>query len=304
VVVFDFSKEEKIMFIDIHVHFRKYQTILRNGKYTYSTPEQLLKRYDELGIEKAVVLPGGGPECRIQAQSEEEVLEICRKYPDRFIPFCNVDPRSVTNSPDAPLDELLIYYKQQGCKGIGEVTANLPFLNPLVQNLFRHAEKVGLPVTFHIAAQIGGAYGLYDDPGLPQLERTLQRFPNLCFLGHSQPFWAEMAQLETPADRYRYPSYPVKKEGVVPKLFRRYKNLLGDLSAYSGFNAISRDIDYGVEFLNEFQDRLFFGTDICPPDTPTPLVDFLKKLRDEGRISKSVFNKIARENAVKLLGLT
>ncbi len=297
-----FEKGDRI-FIDIHVHLRKYPTFFRDGKQTYSTPEQLLKRYDELGIEKAVILPGGAPECCKQKQSEEEVLEICRQYPDRFIPFCNIDPRSITNSPDAPLDELLLYYKQQGCKGIGEVTANLPFLHPLVQNLFRHAEKTGLVVTFHIAPQPGGCYGLYDEPGLPQLEMTLQRFPDLYFLGHSQPFWAEISQLETPADRYGYPKYPVKKEGVVPKLFRRYKNLLGDLSAYSGFNAISRDIEYGVQFLIEFQDRLFFGTDICAPDTPTPLVDYLKNLRETGRISETVFNKISRENAIRLFNL-
>jgi len=239
----------------------------------------------------------------LQGQSEEEVLEICMEYPGRFIPFCNIDPRAISNSADAPLDRLLSYYKEQGCKGIGKVCINLPFLHPLVQNLFRCAEKVGLPVIFHIAPQIGGTYGIYDDPGLPQLERTLQMFPNLFFLGHSQPFWAEISILETPADRYGYPNYPVEKEGALPKLFRRYKNLLGDLSAGSGFNAISRDPEYGIRFINEFQDRLFFGTDICAPDTPTPLVDYLKGLLEKGKISEPVYRKITRENAIKLLKL-
>jgi len=293
------------MFIDIHVHLRKHQTYLRKGKATYSTPEHLIKRYDELGIEKAVILRGGAsPECNLQGQSMEEVLDVCSEYPGRFIPFFNVDPRAMTNSSDAPLDELLLYYKEQGCKGIGEFAPNMPFNHPMVQNLFRHAEKVGgMPLTFHIAPVIGGTYGLYDDPGLPQLEMSLYNFPNLYFLGHSTAFWAEIAELETPGDRFFYPSSPVRKEGVVPKLFRRYKNLLGDLSAGSGFYALYRDPDYGVKFLNEFQDRLFFGTDICEPDNKTPLVDFLIKLRDEGSISGEVFGKVARENAVRLLNL-
>jgi predicted TIM-barrel fold metal-dependent hydrolase len=293
------------MFIDIHVHLRKYKTFLRNGEQRYATPEYLLERYDKLGIEKAVILRGGAsPECSWQGQSMEEVLEICEKYPDRFIPFLNVDPRAINNSCDAPLDELLIYYKDRGCKGIGEVVANMPFLHPMVQNLFKHAEKVGdMPITFHIAPFIGGVYGLYDDPGLPQLERTLVKFPNLNFLAHSTTFWAEMSELETPGDRYRYPKSPIKKEGVVPKLFRRYKNLLGDLSAGSGYYALARDPEYAVKFLNEFQDKLFFGTDICAPDTTTPLVDFLLKLRDEGSITEEVFNKVAKENAIKLLNL-
>jgi len=289
------------MFIDIHVHTR---TKLIPGVQEYATPEKLLERYEKIGIEKAVILPGGvNPECASVPQSVLELLEICKKFPGRFIPFCNVDPRALTNSENAPLDKLLGYYKQQGYKGVGEVSCNLPFLHPLVQNLFQHVEKVGLPLTFHLAPQIGGTYGLYDDVGLPQLERALQLFPKLIFLGHSQPFWAEISRLETPADRYGYPQYPVKEEGVVPKLLRRYPNLMGDLSAGSGYNALARDPDYAVKFLTEFQDRLFFGTDICAPQTPTPLVDFLLKLRQEGKITEEVFQKVARLNARKLLGL-
>ncbi|MFQ6095950.1 MAG: amidohydrolase family protein, partial [Candidatus Bathyarchaeia archaeon] len=122
-------------------------------------------------------------------------------------------------------------------------------------------------------------------------------------LAHSQPFWAEIGQLETPADRYGYPKYPVKKEGVVPKLMRRYPNLYGDLSANSGYNALARDPEYAVQFLTEFQDRLLFGTDITSLDTPTPLVDFLLSLYNKNKISKEVFRKIARENASRVLGL-
>jgi predicted TIM-barrel fold metal-dependent hydrolase len=236
-------------------------------------------------------------------QSNEEILDICRTYPDRFIPFCNVDPRAISNSANAPLNELLEHYRDQGCRGIGEVAANLPFLHAMVQNLFRHVQDVGFPLTFHVSPEIGNNYGLYDDPGLPQLEQCLKMFPMLKFFGHSQAFWAEMAPLETPADRWGYPDYPVKKEGVLPKLFRRYPNLYGDLSAGSGCNALKRDPEYAVQFLNEFQDRLMFGTDICAPDTPTPLVDFLLELRDTGDLDKTVFNKVARENAERILGL-
>jgi len=289
------------MFVDIHAHACRIPGPPRYGKQAYATPRQLLERYESINVEGAVLLPEVNPECVYMSQSNMEILEICKEYPGRFIPFCNVDPRAMTNSADASLDELLSFYKEQGCKGIGEVSANLPFLDPMVQNLFRHAQAVGLPLTFHMAPRMGGAYGLYDDPGLPQLERSLQLWPGLKFLAHSPTFWAEMAPLETPADRYGYPKYPVKEEGVVPKLMRRYENLLGDLSAGSGCNALARDLDYAVDFLNEFQDRLFFGTDICAPDTPTPLVDLLLKLRNEGRISAGVFDKIARANAANLL---
>ena len=291
------------MFIDIHTHTRRLAGPARANGSTYATPAQLLRRFDEIGIERAVVLPGVSPECCHVPQSNEEVLELAERHDGRFIPFCNVDPRAMTHSPDAPLGEILRHYRRRGCRGIGEVTANLPFLDPLVQNLFHHAEGAQMPVTFHIAPQIGAAYGLYDDPGLGQLTQCLRRFPGLIFLGHSQPFWAEIAALRTPDDRRGYPDYPVEAEGAVPRLMREHANLYGDLSANSGHNALARDLDYAARFLEEFQDRLLFGTDICAPDTPAPLADTLRTLRDTGRISETVFRKVARENAIRLLAL-
>jgi len=289
------------MFIDIHGHTRGVPGPRRGDKPAYATPAQLIERYDEIGIEKGVLLPGVNPECAHVPQSVEEVIEVSRET-QRFIPFCNVDPRAHGNRADAPLDEFLSHYHAQGCKGVGEVCANLPFADAMVQNLFRCCQKVGLPLTFHIAPQIGGYYGLYDDPGLPQLEMSLRAFPGLKFLGHSQPFWAEISVLDTVGERNSYPRGSVR-EGAVPKLMRKYPNLHGDLSAGSGHNALARDKEYAARFLNEFQDRLLFGTDICAPDTPTPLVDLLGELRRSGAISEDVFGKIARENAIRILGL-
>lgn len=291
------------MFIDIHAHFRVIPGFPRSGKPAYATPEQLIARYDKVGIEKAVILPGVNPECSNVPQSNEEVLKVAEET-GRFIPFCNIDPRAISNSFQSPLGDILKYYRDKGCKGIGEVCANLHFLDPMVQNLFKGASEAGFPLTFHIAPQIGGNYGIYDQSGLPQLEESLKRFPKLKFFGHSQAFWAEMAVLKTSTDRYGYPNYSIEEEGVVPKLLRKYENLYGDLSAGSGCNALTRDEEYAIKFMTEFQDRLLFGTDICAPDTPTPLVDFLLKMRNEQKISEEIFEKIARKNAIRLLKLS
>jgi len=290
------------MFIDIHGHAYKKPYPGPGGKPVFSSPEQLLAKYEKFGIEKAVLLPLVSPEVYLP-QSNEEILEIVEKYPGRFIPFCNIDPRAVSNSENAPLGYLLEHYKNCGCRGIGEVMPNIPFLHPLALNLFRHVEKAGLPLIFDITTRIGRAYGLYDDPGLPQFEECLKMFPRLKFLGHGPPFWAEIAKLETPCDRSGYPAYPVKEEGVVPKLLRRYSNLYGDLSAGSGYNALARDPEYGAKFLTEFQDKLFFGTDICGNEQNPMLPDFLVSLLENKCISKTVFRKVARDNAVKLLNL-
>lgn len=299
------------MFIDIHAHaYRKPIPFV----VQFCTAEQVIERYDKAGIEKGALLPIVSPEIYLP-QANEDILDMCEKYPDRFFPFCNIDPRALTNSCDAPLDRLLRYYRDKGCRGLGEVMLNVPLNNPMVQNLFKHAQNAGLPVTFDGSDQIGGDFGLYDDPGLPQLEHTLQRFPKLIMLGHGGVFWSEISRLETPAQRktvlrpdgeqagWPPPLGPVKEEGVVPKLFRRYPNLYGDLSDPYPFNALSRDHEYGPKFLTEFQDRLLFGTDICCFDMPFPMTALLLEWRDKKKITEEVFNKIARENAIKLFGL-
>jgi len=292
------------MLIDIHVHSTQCGDgpCRANGE-TYATPERLIAMFDERGIDKAVLLPSIGVECGHHQLSVDGGLEIVERYPDRFIPFCNVDPRMLTNSPEADFTPMLDCYKGLGCKGVGELTANMPFDDPRCWNLFRHIEASGLPVIFHVATQIGGTYGLYDELGLPLLEKTLREFPHLTFLGHSQAFWSEIGGDVTEATRGGYPKGPVVEGGRVVRLMRECPNLCGDLSAGSGHNAVSRDPEFGYRFMEEFQDRLFFGTDICAPSNKTPIVEFLRDAGDGGHISRDAHEKIAWRNATALLGL-
>ncbi len=290
------------MFIDVHGHAYRKGTPSQDGSQIFANPSQVLKRYDELGIEMGFLLPLIGPEIYLP-QSNEDVMDMCKKSGGRLLPFCNIDPRGLGNCPGAQFNIWLDHYKKAGCYGVGEVMPNIPFMDPRSQNLFKHIEAAGLPFTFDISSRIGGTYGFYDDPGLPQLEQTLKNFPKLIILGHGPAFWVEMARLADPLDRFKNAREPVRKEGAVPKLFRRYKNLYGDLSAGSGYNALARDPEYAAKFINEFQDRLLYGTDICSADMKIPLPEFLISLKTKKKISNTVFKKIARENAIKLFNL-
>ncbi|MGI5819543.1 MAG: amidohydrolase family protein [Armatimonadota bacterium] len=296
------------MVIDIHVHTRHMPGPNRPGTdQTYATPEQLIEMYDEVGIDKAVILPGTNPECSHHIQSVQDVLEICEMYPDRFIPFCNVNPRQVRNSPDADLGYLMRWFRDAGCRGIGEVTANMPFDHPMVENLFHHAQEVGLPVTFHVATQEGGTYGLVDDLNLPRFEAAVKKFPDLIFLCHSQAFWSEISGDVTEENRGGYPTGPVTEGGKAAELILENENVYGDLSAGSGFNAVSRDPEFGYWFLTEAQDKLLFGTDVCAPknrnDVLINLKNFLDAAVEDGDISREVYDKVTGGNAVRLLGL-
>ena len=293
-------------FIDMHVHTRLFPGPERLSGGTYATPEELIAMLRPHGVERAVILPGVNPECSMVPQSLGEVEAIVAKYPDFFIPFMNVDPRAVRNSPDADLGHVMRYWKSRGFKGIGEVCATLRFDDPLMENLFRHAEANELPLTFHIAPKLVGHYGILDDLGLPGLEGALRKFPKLTFLGHSQPFWAEISGDLTEEIRNTYPKGKVAPDGAVVRLMREHANLWGDLSpaAGSGYNAIARDPDFGYAFLEEFQDRLLFATDICDPRNPLTLISFLNDAVATGRISQPAYEKICHRNAERLLGIT
>ena len=293
------------MLIDIHVHTCKarHKNLTRPNGSRYPTPEELIEMMDRAGIDRAAVMSVPSPECRYTPVLPEETLEICARYPDRLIPFCNIDPRFLTNSPDANFRPLLEAYKELGARGVGEVIPNLPMDDPLNLNLFRQVEEIGLPLTFHLAPRLGGFYGCYDDPGLPRLECVLKACPNLTFLAHSQVFWAEIGCLSTPEARSGYPKGPVESEGRVVALMRAYPNLHGDLSAGSGFNAISRDPEFGYRFMEEFQDRLYFGTDIANVPQKLPIVPYFKKLEEDRLISREAYEKIAWKNALRLLKL-
>ncbi len=291
------------MLIDCHVHAARRASIPRKNGTRYPTADEMVAKLDEVGIDKAVVMCGISPECRSQFVPPEDVLDLCASHPERLIPCCNVDPRCDSNSPESDFSRFFDYYKEAGCRGVGEVTANLAFDDPLVWNLFRYCQEYKMPVTFHIAPRFGGCYGLVDDLGLPRLERTLKEFPDLVFLGHSQPFWAEIGGDVTDETRGGYPKGNVAPGGRVVELMERYDNLHGDLSAGSGYNAVSRDPAFGYQFMERFQDRLLFGTDITYVELEPPLPAYLKEAVEDGRISPEAYEKIAWRNADRVFKL-
>ena len=297
---------ESIKKIDIHAHataFPQYAPPHIRTGYRMPTAEEIFVFYDRLNIEKGVLLPIVSPEAQCLPMTTENCKWIVDQHPDRFLWFCNVDPRAIDNHAQTDLSFLLEHYKKLGAKGVGELTSNLYADDPKMDNLFTHCEKCKLPVTIHIAPEPHGYYGIVDDLGLPRLEKMLKKHPDLIILGHSQPFWAEIGECWDEI-RNSYPTGKIK-EGRLPQLLREYGNLYCDLSAGSAANALMRDPDYAARFVEEFADRLLYGCDICAAinNHPYQFNDFLDQMRASGAISETNYRKIVRENAVKLLNL-
>lgn len=293
--------------IDIHAHATPYKALVPVSRFTpHITPEELLAFYDQLDIEKGVLLPLCSPEHHYYPVTSVDMKLLADAHPDRFVWFCNVDPRAARNNPKTDLSEVLNFYKSIGARGMGELTAQLPIDDPLMDNLFYHCGECDMPVTIHIATMKDpyGYYGIRDDLGLPRLEKMLKKHPKLTILGHSQAFWAEMGADADDENRKDFPKGKIV-EGRIPKLLREYPNLWCDLSANSGMNALMRDPDYAARFIEEFSDRILYGCDICAPENTQQfeMNDFLNKMREDKMISEENYYKFVRGNALRLLKL-
>lgn len=290
-------------FIDTHLHVRAHVSPPRLSGGTYPTPQAALEQLRSLGVTRAVVLPGVHPDGLHDVQGNGEVLDICSQYPDFFIPFMNINPRQLQNTPETDLGHLMRFYKAHGCRGIGEMSCNIALDDPQLRNLFHHAEAEELPLLFHIGYQQGGCYGLIDRLGLPLLEQALQDFPKLIFVAHSQPFWSQISGDVNEDNWMKYPKGPVTPGGAALRLIRDYPNLWADLSAGSGFNALTRDPDFGYQFMEEFQDRLLYANDLANPNQDLPLAGYLNEALAAGNMTGEAYKKIAHANAERLLKL-
>jgi len=291
------------MIIDIHTHSVMFHDPAQRAISRWTSPEELIGMWDAAGIDKGVILPMVHHELTTIVQPTENVLDIAAKYPDRVIPFCNLDPRHYYNNDKVDFTPVLEHYKGLGCKGVGEMCANLWWDDDRVLNMLGDIEKVGLPMLFHVASHDRGMYGLVDQIGLPKLEKVLQMFPKLQLIGHSMAFWSAIDGGVTEDDWMGYPKGPVQEGGRLGELLSTYDNLWADISAGSGHNALSRDPEFGYSFMEQFQDRVLFGTDICVPDQELPQGPYLKQAVEQGKISREAYEKITHVNAEKLLGL-
>ena len=81
--------------VDVHAHIGR---VGRRRTDTLSA-EQLVQKMDAWGVERACLLPlADCPEGWYLANTTEDILAACARFPDRLIPFCLVDPRFGDNT--------------------------------------------------------------------------------------------------------------------------------------------------------------------------------------------------------------
>ncbi len=228
--------------IDCHLHINHYDRSI----------DDTIRHMDATGTTQAFILPLETGEGGVTLKSET-VLHAFHQYPDRIIPFCQTDIRR----PDA-LDRVRAYHLL-GCRGIGEQKEHLPLGDKRVEAVIALCDELNWPITIHFQDGAGG----YNQGIADHLETYLKRYRQVRIIGHAQTWWANISADVPPPEESLYPKGPVKPGGLLDRLMGDYPNLYADLSAGSGFNALSRDEDFTAGFLERHRKQILFGSD-CP----------------------------------------
>ncbi len=271
--------------IDFHAHMgRLYREDYPNKHYL--TAAQLVDRMNRDGVDISVVLPLESPEGHWGWLLTEEVVAARDEFPDRLIAFMCLDPRYPS------LERLFdVCIEQHGCKGFGEHVPGLPFDDPLNKRIYAKCDEYNVPIDI----EIGGV--CTDEPGLPRLEACLKEFPSCIFVGHGPGFWANISgDCESSSG---YPPGLVAPGGAIDRLMAQYENLYADISAGSGWNAISRDPQFYEGFIERNWQRLMYGSDIMYAGHQIPQVQWMKQKK--GELDPEVYFAIAEGNARRIL---
>jgi predicted TIM-barrel fold metal-dependent hydrolase len=223
--------------IDIHQH----------TTYNGRTNDQLVAHQKALGVTTTILLPAGSLYgLDAQCGRNQTVVELSSERPNEFLFFAN-------EIPDIPgaRQEIERYLKQGGI-GIGEQKFRVPCDSPQFQLMAEIAREYGIPILMHI---------MHDryNTGIENMHKTLEKFPDVNFIGHAQTWWGNVDKDHKQAELY--PLTKVTRGGITDRLLSDYPNMFGDLSAGSGLNFFTRDEDHATAFLERHQDKLMFGSD-------------------------------------------
>jgi predicted TIM-barrel fold metal-dependent hydrolase len=193
-----------------------------------------------------------------RASDEDKAKSEMEKRPGRFA-------RSVSTDP-APFGagEVLRHALRNGAVSIGELKYHLALDSPEMRRVYDISADLQVPVMMHIQNYPHFPGELPYNTGFDHFDKILRAYPKTNFIGHGDLFWANISA-DVPTDR-GYPTGPIKSGGLTDRWLSDFPNLYADMSANSGNNALSRDLDFSRQFILRHQSKLIFGSDCSCTD--------------------------------------
>ena len=237
--------------VDGHVH------ILARRAYGRGTlvADEMVAWMDDHGIDRAVLLPLESPTSFEVLSPTWWNLDQAAAHPDRLIPFGVIDPRIVVWGRQL-LEDRIATWVEEGARGFGEFKVNLPVDEKRMRIVYQNCGYHGLPIVVHM-----DDVRATDDPGLPGLELILHDYPHVDFIMHGPGWWANIDGTATRKDMGRYPDGEVTEPGAVERLLSDYDNVYASIDSGSGWNALSRDVEYAQSLLETHHEQIVYGTD-------------------------------------------
>lgn len=224
--------------IDIHQH----------TNYAGRTDEQLVMHQRTMGVTTTILLPAGkwyGLDA--QCGGNDTVINLASRFPKgQYYFFANEIPYLTSAK-----EEITTYLKR-GAIGIGEQKFRVLSDSAYLSKIAEIAREFKVPILLHFQAT---DYNLE----IQRFHKTLEKFPDVNFIGHAQTFWGNIDKEHK--QEVMYPTGKVTPGGITDRLLSDYPNMYGDMSAGSGLNAITRDEDHYRGFMERHQDKLMFGSD-------------------------------------------
>ena len=224
------------------------------------------------------------------------MLEVCEIFHQKLIPFCEFEPRKL-----GVVDKIEYYIKDKGCKGVGEIKSRIRVDHPTLMKVYELCAKLEVPVLIHLENRY--------DYDIKAFEKVVKRYSNTIFIAHGPGWWRENSADADPKYWERrdvakaeenYPKGRIVPGGHVERLLDECENLYGDLSAYSGYNAMTRDLEYARQFLRKFHRKLLYRSDILDYFFPKyDLIEVMLRIN----LEEGVYREILHENATKLVKL-
>ncbi len=278
--------------IDVHQH----------TNYVLRQDKKLVEHQRVMGVTTTLLLPSGKAVERAsthggrsnglaaKAGGNESVMALAKKHPEAF----RFGVNEVPDLPDARKE--LEKYLKLGAVVIGEQKFKVACDSSHIWGVAEVAKEYGVPVLMHFQHN---AYNL----GIERFHRTLEKFPEVNFIGHAQTWWGNVDKNHK--QEVMYPKTKVTAGGITDKLLSNHPNMFGDLSAGSGLNSMLRDEEQAREFLERHQNQLLYGSD-CPDVVGrtqackgSVILATVRKLAK----NKKVERKILHHNAKKLFKL-
>ena len=264
--------------------------------------------------------------------SPEEIFEFYQKYPDRFIPMYAPSPErdnlealihKYLSLGFKGVAELKVSYNWESSfvQNLLEITNSkaLPLLFHMEQDyyVYNHPKNNLLNKKIHDLLNWGfnGISRYYIEkfirisnylktkfskkliyfPGyllnIAELEMQLKKYPNVKFIGHGPFTWKNIDANYT--THKFFDKVKIKEKGIIIDLLDKYHNFYIDVSGKSGYFGLKRDPSFTKWFLEEFYEKVLFGTD--------NINNGVAKLIYSAKLPKYKLSKIMGQNSIDLL---